>query len=183
MSSAGERIVTSTHPSALVRDLDRGIAPGSVEESRDDPLHGELLRARLGVFHYRGMRLSAVRLLSLTAIPVWIQAHTRLLPGVLSWLACLLFGFAGAETALYAGLEEFWARRAGQRTYTSPGVSLHVLWSRRDEVCSGLGYGLGVVSIIPWGAVLSGASLPAEMLDSLTGLAVALAAIWGGLSR
>lgn len=151
--------------------------------AEDASLDGEALRARLSELHSRGLRLGAIRHLAVMAIPIWIQAHTSLLPGLLSWSACLLFAFAGAETALYAGLEEYWARRGARRTDISPAASIHASWSRRDEVCSGLGYGLGFVSIVPWGAVLLGVPLPADILQPLTWLALALVVTWGGLLR
>jgi hypothetical protein len=151
------------------------------ELERDASRHalGEKLRVRLGLVHARSLRLAALWRLALAAIPVWVQAHTGILPGLLSWFACLFLGFAWAVAAIYATLEHYWTRRSAR--VDADAQPIHVLWSRRDEVCSGVAYGLGVLSLVPWSAVALGGRIPPATLQPLTLLALALAATWARL--
>ena len=136
----------------------------------------EELLARVSLVHHRGLRLASLRRLAAIAVPVWIQAHTRVLPDLLAWLVALLFGFFLAETVLYAVLEHVWARRGERLRDGGSRAVIHELWTVRDQLRSALWYGVGIVSLLPWAVVALGHALPPPLYP-LTWLALALAAL------
>jgi hypothetical protein len=129
------------------------------------------LTAELQAQYLRGLRLASQRWLAAASLPVWIEVHTHLLPGLLAWFAFLAQGGCLALAAGYAALEYRWASRATQLEPGSSKVVVHIVWTAWDELRSALWYGLALVSLVPWAYVGLERPLPASLLSALTATA------------
>ena len=141
------------------------------------------LAAQLNLHQFRGFRLSSLRWAVAASVLFWIHAHGYLVPSVLLWLAGLVEAAALLLAAVYAALEHQWARRATRLRPLSTGIALHVPWTKRHAIRSGLWYGLAAVSALPCMAVALDRPLTAPLLWPLTCAALAAAAALAGASR
>jgi hypothetical protein len=133
----------------------------------------QALLARLSVHHFRNSRLASLRWLAVASVPIWAHGLWAVLPGVLTWAAFLAEGYCLAWVVAYTALEHRWARRA-RRFELDAEVPLHVARPLRQQVGSALWLALGLASLLPWIAVGTGRSLPAELLSRLTVMVVAI---------
>jgi hypothetical protein len=123
---------------------------------------------QLQVQYLRGLRLASQRWLAVASLPVWLQVHFHLLPGLLAWWAFLAQGGCLTLAAGYAASEYRWTRRAMQLEAGSAGVVIHTVWTMWDELRSAVWYGLGLVSLVPWAYVGFERPMPASLLSGLT---------------
>jgi hypothetical protein len=132
------------------------------------------LVAQLHEEYFRGHRLAALQWAAVLSIPIWLQAWWQILPGFVAWIAFLLEGFCLAAAAGYAAAEQLWARPAA-RSRKEGSVMVHVMWTTRDEVRSGIWYALAIASVVPWAVTGIGRPLPRAVLAPLSLMAGALA--------
>jgi len=116
------------------------------------------LQAWLHVEHFRGLRLASLQRTALASLPVWLGARWTL-PSLLAWLAVLLHASFAVEVVAYAWLEHLFVRRA-RAVNAAPSVALHFPCAAGRRLASGLWYGAGVTSLVPWlGVTLGRAAL------------------------
>jgi SAM-dependent methyltransferase len=163
--------VTASIPQALV--------PTSRARFARDERAERALAAQLNLHEFRGWRLSSLRWAVAASVVFWVQAHGLPLPGVLLWLAGLVHATALVLATGNAVLEHQWTLPAARWRPEHLGIVVHLPWTARHEIRSGLWYGLAVVSALPWLAVFMDTPLPPAVLWRLTAAAVALSVLLG----
>jgi hypothetical protein len=143
--------------------------------------HGPLqqeLTAQLNLGYCRALEVAWLRRAAVASLPLWLAAHSSLLPRVLVWLDVLAQGLCLALATAHGLLEQRCSDRAAHLEPTS--IAIRTAWTRWDEVRTALWYGLAIVCVVPWAYAVLDRLLPLPLRSTIDAVACAILLLLAG---
>lgn len=158
----GDRLDRHRDSSRVLRQL-----PGATGRSRAPEDAASALAAQLSLEYFRSLRISTQQWLVVLAAPLWVEARVALVPVWLGQACVLLTGPTLALSLVYCAMEHVWWRRI-TRQQSAASANVHLAWTRRAQLRSGLLYAMSALTMLPSWAAALGVRLPVELLSPVT---------------
>ncbi|HET9317698.1 MAG TPA: hypothetical protein VFQ51_19045, partial [Vicinamibacteria bacterium] len=136
------------------------------------------LKAQLNLGYCRALEIAWLRRAAVASVPIWLAAHSSLLPRGLVWLAFLAQGLCLVLGATHGLLEQRWSGRAARLEPRS--IAIQTTWTRWDDVRAALWCGLAIVSLVPWAYAGLDRTLPVPLRSTLDAVAWAVLLLLAG---